>query len=281
MNKNRLLFISIIGVIIACGAVFLWHTQRQKNYAKTRELFAPYYSYSGKLTAEEQKSFTEYIVSITEGIEPSELSKYILPKRERLQLEAHSMSLHYDNPEMFFKEPFGVDKVSDIRPYQLYFGILTLIAKTKLADLPSSSRTHIIKHLELLNERLTKNSVEAYIEKVKKLPPSPNLNLPIMAYGIESVMPNHGDQWVMEADGSLHLPEGGKLGSVHITDTYGNEYTVDYDAPKDTGLTENTEDLYTKIDTVYKHLTDAEFHRLSTLSKSNRHAAIETLFSTE
>ena len=281
MNKNRLLFFSIISVLIICGGVFIWYTQRQKTYAKTRALFAPYYTYSGKLTEDEKKRFIEFIETIEIDYEPSFFSKYDLPKRELLQLEAHSMSLHRDNPDMVFKEPFGVNKVFDIRPYQLHFGILALIAKSKLADLPSSSRKHLIKHLDSLDERLTKNIVEAYIVNVKKLTPGPNFRLPIMAFGIKSINRSNGDQWVMEADGSLHLPEGGKLGSVHITDTYGNEYTVDFDVPTDISMTEDTEDLYTEIDTVYEHLIGTEFHRLSTLSKSDRYAEIEELFSTE
>lgn len=284
ITKNRLLLLSIIGVIIACGGVFFWHTHRQKTYAKTRALFAPYYTYSGKLTPEQQKSYTEYIVSITEGVKPSDLRKYKLPKRERLQLEAHSMALLRDNPELVFRGPFDVDKVDDIRPYQMHFGILALKAKTKLADIPSNSRSQILKHLESLNRRLTINRAEAYIEKIQKLSPGPNFKLPPltpMTFWLSTIKPISGDKWIMEADGSFHLPEGGKLGSVHITDTYGNEYTVDFDAPTDISMTEDTEDLYTEIDTVYEHLIDTEFHRLSTLSKSNRYTEIEELFSAE
>lgn len=278
MHKNRLLFLSIICIFIACGGVFFWHTQRQKNYAKTRELYAPIYSYSGKLTAEQQKSYIEYISSITEGVKHSDLGKYKLPKRELLQLEAHSMSLHRDNPELVFREPLGVDKVFDIRPYRMHFSLLALIAKTKLADIPAKSRKKILQYLETLSKRLTKNSVETYIEKVKNTPPGPNTKLPPMAFGIQSIKPIVGDEWIMEADGSFHFPEGGKRGALQITDTYGNEYTVDFDSPTDTGITESTVKLHEHIDILFEYLSDEEFQRLASLSKAEVVKEIDMLF---
>ncbi len=278
MNKNRLLLLSIIGVIIACGGVFFWHTQRQKSYAKTRELYAPIYSYSGKLTAKQQKSYTEYISSITEGVKQSDLGKYKLPKRELLQLEAHNMSLYRDNPELVFREPFGVDKVFDIRPYRMHFSLLALIAKTKLADIPAKSRKKILQYLETLSKRLTKNSVETYIEKVKNTPPGPNTKLPPMAFGIQSIKPIVGDEWIMETDGSFHFPEGGKRGGLQITDTYGNEYTVDFDSPTDTGITESTVKLHEHINILFEYLSDEEFQRLASLSKAEVVKEIDILF---
>ena len=70
MNKKRMLFISMLGIVLLCVGLFYWHTQRQANYAKTRELFAPIYEYSGKLTPEEQKRFSELTDSIM-NVEPS------------------------------------------------------------------------------------------------------------------------------------------------------------------------------------------------------------------
>ena len=102
-----------------------------------------------------------------------------------------------------------------------------------------------------------------------------------MVFGIVSTKPVGGDQWIFEADGSLKLPEGGKRGGIHITDTYGNEYTVDLDTPTDTAITENTVELYAKIDRLFEHLTDEEFQRLSALSKREQSAEIEKLFSSE
>ena len=280
MNKKRMLFVSMLGIVLLCVGLFYWHTQRQANYAATRELFAPIYEYSGKLTPEEQERFSELINSIM-GVELSVGKKYALPKRERLQLEAHSMTLHRNNPELMFMSsaPFPAD--TDVEPYRLHFSILALIAKTKLADLPAGSRISIISHLETLEKRLTKNSVEVYIQEVRNLPHRPRQKSPIMRFGIASAPGGMGSQWVLEADGSLVLPEGAKRGVVQITDIYGNEYPVDMDAPADTGMTEDTAELYAKIDQVFEQLTDAEFQRLSTLSKADRSAAIEKLFLAE
>ena len=280
MNKKRMLFVSMLGIVLLCVGLFYWHTQRQANYAKTREIFAPIYEYTGRLTPEEQKRLSEFTDSIM-NVELSVAKKYALPKRERLQLEAHSMTLHRNNPELMFMSsaPFPAD--TDVEPYRLHFSILALIAKTKLVDLPADSRKLIISHLETLAQRLTKNSVEVYIQEVRNLPHRPRQKSPIMRFGIASAPGGMGGQWVLEADGSLVWPEGAKRGVIQITDIYGNEYPVDMDAPADTGMTEDTAELYAKIDQVFEQLTDAEFQKLSTLSKTNRSAEIEKLFRPE
>ena len=100
-----------------------------------------------------------------------------------------------------------------------------------------------------------------------------------MRFGVASAPGTVGGNWVLEADGALVLPEGAKRGVIQITDAYGNEYSVDLDAPTDPGMTEDTTELYAKIDRVFKTLTDAEFQRLSTLSKADRSAEIEKIVS--
>ena len=129
----------MLGIVLLCVALFYWHTQRQANYAKTRELFAPIYEYSGRLTPEDQTRFTELINSIM-GVELSTAKKYTLLQHEQLQLEAHSMTLYRNNPELMFRSsaPFAAD--TDVAPYIRYFSLLAMIAKTKLADLPASSK---------------------------------------------------------------------------------------------------------------------------------------------
>ena len=101
MNRKWIFFIGVLGITLLCVGLFYFHTLRQANYAKTRELFAPIYEYSGRLTPEEQKRFSEFTDS-TMNVELSVAPKYILPKREMLQLEAHSMTLYRNNPELFF-----------------------------------------------------------------------------------------------------------------------------------------------------------------------------------
>ncbi len=277
MKKKRILFISILGIVLLCIGLFYWHTQRQANYAKTRELFAPIYEYSGRLTPEEQQRFSELINSIM-GVELSTGKKYALPQHEQLQLEAHSMTLYRNNPELMFRNsvPFPVN--TDVDPYIRYFSILALIAKTKLADLPTDSRKSILSHLETLEQRLTKNSVEVYIQEIKDTPFRPSQKLPTMRFGVTSAPGTVGGNWTLEADGSLVLPEGAKRGVIQITDIYENAYEVDLDDPTDTGTTEDTTELYAEIDQIFEHLTEAEFQRLSTLGKTNRSAEIEKLF---
>ena len=126
-----------------------------------------------------------------------------------------------------------------------------------------------------------KNNYGFHYKKVKDLPPGPTLKLPSMAFGIQSIMTKGRDQWTMEADGSFKLPEGGKLGVVHITDIYENEFELNLDSPTDSGPTEDTTELYAKIDRVFEQLTDEEFQRLSDLGKTERAAEIEKLFSSE
>ena len=279
MNKKRTLFISMLGIVLLCVGLFYWHTQRQANYAKTRELFAPIYEYSGKLTPEDQKRFTQLINSIM-GVELSAAKKYALPEREQLQLEAHSMTLYRNNPELMFMNsaPFPAD--TDVAPYTRYFSLLALIAKTKLADLPDDSRESIISHLEMLEQRLTKNSVEVYIQEIKDTPFRPRQKFPPMRFGVASAPAGAGGG-ILEADGSLVLPEGTKRGVIQITDIYGNTYEVDLDDPADTGITEDTTELYGKIDRIFEQLTDTEFQRLPTLNKTDRSAEIEKLFLSE
>ena len=278
MNRKVIFFIGVLGITLVCAGLFYSYTQRQVNYAKTREIFAPFYEYSGILTAEEQKRFSEFVNSIMD-VELSVAKKYALPKRERLQLEAHNSTLYRSNPELFFIGHGSLPTDTDVDPYIRSFSILALIAKTKLADLPAGSRKSIISHLETLEKRLTQNSVEAYIKEVKSLPFRPRQDLPTMRFGVGTAGIKGGDQWILEADGSLVFPEGGRRGVVHITDTYGKEYTVDLDTPPtDTGTTENTIELYAEIDRIFEQLTDVKFQKLSTLSKADRSAEIEKLF---
>lgn len=280
MNKKRILFISILGIVLLCVGLFYWHTQRQANYAKTRELFAPIYEYSGRLTPEEQQRFSERVNSMM-GVELSAAKKYALPKQERLQLEAHSMTLYRNNPELVFGSSALFPAGTDVEPYIRYFSIQALIAKTKLANLPADDRKAIISELEMLEKRLTKNSVEVYIQEVRDTPFRPRQKLPTTRFGVASAPGTVSGDWTLEADGSLVLPEGAKRSAIQITDTYGNEYTIDFDPPTESSMTEDTTKLYTKIDRLFEQFTDAEFQRLSTLSKADRSAEIEKLFSTE
>ena len=102
-----------------------------------------------------------------------------------------------------------------------------------------------------------------------------------MRFGVASAPGEMGGQWVLEADGSLVSLEGAKRGVIQITDIYGNAYSVDLDAPTDTGMTEDTAELYAEIDRLFERLTDAALQRLSTLSKADRSAEIEKLFTAE
>ena len=278
MEKKRILFISMLGIVLLCVGLFYWYTQRQANYAKTRELFAPIYEYSGRLTPEDQKRFIELINSIM-GVELSGVKKYALSEHEQLRLEAHSMTLYRNNPELMFmgSAPFAAD--IDVDPYIRYFSILALITKTKLADLPTDSRKSIISHLEMLEQRLAKNSVEVYIQEIKDTPFRPRQKLPTMRFGVASA-PGEVTSGILEADG-LVLPEGAKRGVIQITDIYENVYAVDLDAPTGTEVTEDTTELYAEIDRIFEHLTDAEFQRLSVLSTADRSAEIEKLFPPE
>ena len=279
MNKKRILLICMIGIVLLSVGLFYFYTLRQANYAKTRELFAPIYEYSGRLTPEEQKRFSEFTHSIM-NVELSVASKYILPKREMLQLEAHSMTLYRNNPELMFMSsdpPFLAG--TDVEPYKRHFSLRALIAKTKLADLPADSRRSIISHLDTLGKRLAKNSVEVYIQEIKDMPLRPRQKLPTMRFGVASA-PGEIASGILEADG-LVLPENAKRGVIQITDVYENVYKVDLNAPTDTQMTEDTTELYTEIDQVFETLTDAEFQRLSDLNKADRSSEIEKLFLSE
>ncbi|MDE0681448.1 MAG: hypothetical protein OXI63_00915, partial [Candidatus Poribacteria bacterium] len=246
---------------------------------KGRELFAPIYEYSGKLTPEEQKRFSELFNSIA-NVEPSVAQKYGLPKRELFQLEVHIMTLYRNNPELPFMGNSSASASLDVESYTPYFSIRALIAKTRLADLPADSRKLILSHLETFKKRLAKNSVEVYMREVRNLPDRPRQKAPPMRFGVASAPGEVGGEWVLEADG-LVRPEGAKRGVFQITDIYENTYEVDLDDPADTGITEDTTELYAKIDQIFEQLTDAEFQRLSTLSKADRSTEIEKLFSAE
>lgn len=277
MNKKRLFYTILAAVVIIGIGVFYVHTQRQKNFAKTREIFAPIYTYSGKLTPEQQKEYSNLVESLM-NVSPDVAQKYRLPQREQLQLEAHAMTLNRYNPEillMMGRESLPAD--TDVQPYQRYYGILALIAKTKLADLPADSRKMLIHHLETLNKRLVKNSIEVYIDKIREASSISSKHPNI--FGVVSQSRSGGTQLIFQEDGSVKLSEERKRGVVHITDIHGKEHTVDLDSPTDTGMTENTTELYAKIDRLFEQLTDEEFQRLSTLNKTERTAAIKTLFS--
>ena len=75
--------VGMLGIVVLCAGIFYWHNRRQATYAETRALLAPFYAYSGKLTPEEQKRFSELTNSLES--EFSVAKKYAMPKRERLQ----------------------------------------------------------------------------------------------------------------------------------------------------------------------------------------------------
>ncbi len=265
--------VGMLGIVVLCAGIFYWHNRRQATYAETRALLAPFYAYSGKLTPEEQKRFSELTHSCPVD------KKYAMPKRERLQWEAHIMALYRNNPELMFMPPFSAD--TDVEPYLRHFSILALIARTQLADLPAGSRSKMIRHLETLDERLTKNSVEIHIEKVKNFTPGPTQRLPMPAFGIVSASLSGNDRAVLKENGSVEWPEGARRGVIHLTDAYKNEHVVDLDAPPEAGTTEDTTELYAEIDRLFEQLTGMELQRLSALGKAERSAEIEKLFSLE
>ena len=88
MNKKHLLFFGILSIIVVCTGLFYWHIQREKNYAKTREIFAPIYAYSGRLTPEEQKSLSEFTISMME-VEPSVAKKYAISRAYLINTSSH------------------------------------------------------------------------------------------------------------------------------------------------------------------------------------------------
>ena len=235
-----------------------------------------------KLTPEEQKRLSEHINSIANLVndEPSVVHKYGLSRRESLQLKAHTMTLYRNNPELLSMGNSSISAALNVESHIPYFSIEALRAKTQLADLPADSRKLILSHLKTLTKRLVKNSVEVYMQEIRNLPDRPRQKGPPMRFGIASVPGEIGGGWVLEAEG-LVRPEGVKRGVVRITDVYDNEYSVDLDAPTDTGLTEEAAELHAEIDRIFETLMDTEFQRLSTLSKTDRSAAIEKLFSTE
>ena len=281
MHKKRVVLICLLGIVCLCVGGFYWHTQRQASYAKTRVLVAPFYEYSGRLTAEDQKRFSELTDTIID-VDASVAKKYALPKRESLQFEAHSLTLRRNNPELLFMGHGSLTTGADVEPYIRYFSLLALIAKTELADLPRGPRKSILSHLDALTQRLTQNSVEIYIQEVKKLPFRPSQKAPTMRFGVASGPGRvDGYHWVFEADGSFTWPEGAKRGVVQIVDMYGNAYSINLDAPTDTGITEDTAELYAEIDRLFEQLTDAEFQRLSLLNQKDRSVEIEKLFSSE
>ena len=121
MNKKRLLFIVVLSVAVVCVGLFYWNTQRQANYAKTRELIAPVYAYSGRLTPEEQNSYIEFGNALMK-VDQSVAKKYGLPKRDQLQLEAHIMTLHRNNPELFITKSMGISSDADVKSSNLRAG---------------------------------------------------------------------------------------------------------------------------------------------------------------
>ena len=282
MNRNRIIFFTILSVIVICTVLFYRNTQEKASYEKAREMFEPIYAYSGKLTPEEQKSYFECVNSILKQAELLDPAKYKLPKREQLKLEVHTMTLLRNNPELILKLeniPMNIDQ--DVKLYQRYFGQLALIAKTKLSNLPKNNCSKIIDNLDSLNKRLVKNSIEVYVERLKDLPQTTSQQLREMAFGIQSINRRGETQPIFQEDGSMKMPETFKRGIVQITDIFDNEYTVDLDAPTKTLITENIDELYVKIDRLFEQLTDEELERLSTLSKAERSSTINKMFTLE
>lgn len=276
MNKKRLFYTCLSAVIIIGIGFFYVHTQRQKNFTKTREMFAPIYTYSGKLTSEQQKEYSNFTDSLM-NVSPDVAQKYRLPQREQLKLEAHTMTLYRDNPALLLmgQESFSPD--TDVNPYQRHFGILALIAKTKLADLSVGNKKMMIQHLETLNRRLVKNSIEVYFAKIRDASSISSKHPNIFGVALHN---RRGEtQPIFQEDGSMKMPEERKRGVVHIIDIYENEHTVDLDSPNDPVMTENTTVLYSEIDRLFGKLTDEEFQRLSSLKKAEISGAIESLFS--
>ncbi len=280
MNKKSILIVVVLSVIVIGVGLFFWNSQRQEIYAQTREKVEPIYEYSGKLTSEELKSYSEFAKSMAQ-VDPKEAKKFALPKRESLKLEAHSMSLYHQNPELFLIQQDSFPTDTDIKPLQRNCGIRALIAKTKLADFPESTRSKLFQYLEELNKRLVTNSVESATVKVKENQDGNSSKFPNFVFGVESHQVNGESQPIFQENGSVKMPEEHKRGVLNITDVYGNEYTVDLDSNEDVTMTEDTNELYTEIDQLFDNLSDAEFQRLSELSKTDLDSEIDKLISSE
>lgn len=280
MNKKSIFYIVVLSVVVICVGLFVWNRQRQDIYEQTRKMIAPVYKYSGKLTPEELKSYSEFAESMSQ-VDPAKAKKFALPKRESLKLEAHTMSLHSYNPELFFKSENASTTNIDVKPYQRNCSILALIAKIKLAGFPTSSRTKIFQHLESLNKRLIINSVESAMLRAKKNENGNISKFPDNVFGVKSHFVNGASQPKFQVDGSVKMPEQHKRGVINITDVYGNEYTLDLDSQEDISMTEDTNELYAEIDQLFNTLSDAEFQRLAELNKTDLESEIDKLILTE
>ena len=247
---------------------------------KTRKMVAPVYQYNGRLTQNELKSYAEFAASL-EQIDPKIAKKLVLPKRESLKLEAHSMSLYQNNPELFFIPEGSFSTDTDVKPLQRNCGIRALIAKIKLADFPANSRSKLFQYLDMLNKRLVMNSIESAMVKVKKNEDSTSSMFIDSVFGVESYTDSGASQPIFQEDGSVKIPDEHKRGILIITDVYGKQYSVDLDSNEDIRMTENTNELYSEIDQLFNILTDAEFQRLSELSKTELDVEIDKLISSE
>ena len=74
----------------------------------------------------------------------------------------------------------------------------------------------LIHHLETLNKRLVKNSIEVYIDKIREASSISSKHPNI--FGVVSQSRSGGTQLIFQEDGSVKLSEERKRGVVHITD---------------------------------------------------------------
>ena len=160
---NKILIVCGFGIVVLGIGIFYFLTQPtgpQGIPAETKALLEKIYSYSGTLTLEEQRQFSEF-PSMLEAID----SRYPLPKSELTRLEAHFREVYKDNPELMAAGHLhGQDSASGTSKRAT--GIRRLISKIEEMAYPAESKAIIIRQLEKLYAAANDESLQQKLNKL-------------------------------------------------------------------------------------------------------------------
>ena len=160
---NKILIVCGFGIVVLGIGIFYFLTQPTEPQgipAETKALLEKIYSYSGTLTLEEQRRFSEF-PSMLEAID----SRHPLPKSELIRLEAHFREVYKDNPELMAAGHLhGQDSASGTSKRAT--GIRRLISKIEEMAYPAESKAIIIRQLEKLYAAANDESLQQKLNKL-------------------------------------------------------------------------------------------------------------------
>ena len=156
LNNLRIRTIGLVAVpclIVLCVGIFYFYNHPKNMDKETKALLKEIYSYSGKLTPDQERDFFESVQMLD-----AKHSLVPLPDSELTRLGEHMQELQKDNPDFHPHDHSG----------DLASGIHELIARINDTALPADRKQQIISNLQHLYKVANDDSVIRKLERISE-----------------------------------------------------------------------------------------------------------------